>query len=152
MYLSFYDSLGAKWVMMAVRFGWYIELERVSIYSLISQRLLVLFIVGSLPYCPLRQLWRGEQHGSLCPLCECVLIALRPCRLVPELGAFFLHGFLSLVCPDSNALWINVVYWNWCLMRPSVLKNELDKFDAAALGCRLAEQLRWWRCSFIRTS
>lgn len=152
MYLSFYGSLGAKWVMMAVRFGWYIELERVSIYSLISQRLLGLFIVGSLPYCPLRQLWRREQHGSLCPLCECVLIALRPCRLVPELGAFFLHGFLSLVCPDSNALWINVVYWNWCLMRPSVLKNELDKFDAAALGCRLAEQLRWWRCSFIRTS
>lgn len=42
--------------MMAVRFGWYIELERVSIYSLISQRLLGLFIVGSPPYCPLRQL------------------------------------------------------------------------------------------------
>lgn len=87
------------------------------------------------------------------------LPSLRVCLDCPEalqVGSrtwcLFLHGCLSIVCPDSNALWINVVYWNWCLMRPSVLKNELNKFDAAALGCRLAEQLRWWRCSFIRTS
>lgn len=31
--------------------------------------------------------------------------------------SLFLHGFLLIVCPDSNALWINVVHWNRCFMR-----------------------------------
>ena len=110
----------------------------------------------SLPptFCPFRQLWRKEQHGSLCPLCECVLIALRPCRLLPELDAFFCMAVFRLsvqIAMSFVSAWFTV--WNAVLLPLSPEEQTaLEKLWAAAFGRRQAEQLQWRRCSFIKTS